>query len=55
MKKIKFLVLAGFSVFIASCMKDDDETLVLPKVVHAIPIDEVIPPALQTQCFDLRI
>lgn len=32
-----------------SCLKDGEETLVLPKVVYATPIDEVIPTTIQSK------
>ncbi|MGC3978544.1 MAG: hypothetical protein QM751_10145 [Paludibacteraceae bacterium] len=53
MKKNKiFLLICSLLVCFTSCLKDGDETLVLPNVVYAIPIDDVVPVELQSQIDD---
>lgn len=43
------IIIASLSIIVSSCLKDDDKTLVLPKVVYAIPIDDVVPLDLQNK------
>jgi len=48
-KFLKLLLLIGCSpFFLFSCLENADKTLVLPNVVYATPIKEVIPEALLT-------
>ena len=47
MNKLKSLLFICLTVSLSSCLTDDNETLVLPKVMYAKPMEEVVPLAIQ--------
>jgi len=49
MKVFKLVLSLCFLLIMASCLKEDNETLVLPKVKYAKPIEEVVPVTIQEQ------
>ncbi|MBV5314030.1 MAG: hypothetical protein JZU47_12085 [Prolixibacteraceae bacterium] len=49
MNKLRSLLFICLTVSLSSCLTDDNETLVLPKVMYAKPIEEVVPLAIQQQ------
>jgi hypothetical protein len=48
MKRFKNILVFGLFI-LSACIKDDDETLILPEVKYFKPIEEVIPDTIQQQ------